>query len=131
MNPKKRDRFDAILEQVLAELPPAVHRLLDEVPLYVEDYPSRKIAREMGAESPDDLCGLYTGVPLTERRADEPQPVPDVITVYREGILALVEEEHGRISTKALREEIRKTVLHELAHYHGIDEDELWDLGYG
>jgi predicted Zn-dependent protease with MMP-like domain len=57
--------------------------------------------------------------------------VRDFVTIYREGILALVEDEQGRITTKAVREEIRKTILHELAHYHGIDEDELWELGYG
>ena len=54
-----------------------------------------------------------------------------MVTVYRQGILRAARDHHGRIRTERLREEIRVTILHELAHYHGLDEDELRALGYG
>jgi predicted Zn-dependent protease with MMP-like domain len=131
VNTKLRARFDRILENVLEHLPETVRRLLDEVPLHVEDYPSRTTMRETGAQSRDELCGLFSGVPLTQRGADAPQPLPDLVTIYREGILAEATDDEGHVSVKTLKEEIRKTILHELAHYHGLEEDELWKLGYG
>jgi predicted Zn-dependent protease with MMP-like domain len=131
VNSKLRARFDRILENVLQELPATVRRLLDEVPLHVEDYPSRTTMKETGIQSRDELCGLYSGVPLTERGSEGPQPLPDFVTIYREGILAQATDDAGHVSVKTLQEEIRKTILHEVAHYHGLEEEELWKLGYG
>lgn len=130
MSPKERERFDRLLESVLKRLPPMVHDLLNDVPLHVEDYPSPKIMRALGVTRRDDLCGLYTGTALPQRSVDFPPVLPDVITIYREGITEAARDEDGQILAKNLKEEIRITILHELAHYHGIDEDELADLGY-
>ena len=55
----------------------------------------------------------------------------DVVTIYREGILESARDACGRVRTKRLQREIRITILHELAHHHGLDEDELHGLGYG
>jgi predicted Zn-dependent protease with MMP-like domain len=129
LHPRWRRRFEQLLQEVLADLPPLVHELLERVPLHVEDYPSRLVMREMGVRRRDELCGLYTGVPLTERSRTQPEMLPDIVTIYREGILAAAAD-RGRISPRSLKAEIRKTVLHELAHHHGLDEDELSDLGY-
>lgn len=131
MNSRKRKRFDRLLEQVLSEMPPLVHELLEKIPLHVEDYPSERVMRQMGAEYIDELCGLFTGIPITDRHVEQSGMLPDVVTIYREGILSAACAPDGRITTEALREEIRKTILHELAHYHGLGEDELWELGYG
>lgn len=131
MNPKLRNRFDRLLEEVLAELPASVHRLLEEVPLHVEDHPSRADMERLQAESRDELCGLYTGVPLTERSVDDRPDLPNVVTIFREGILSLAVDDAGRVVKTVLREEIRKTILHELAHHYGMEEDELENLGYG
>jgi predicted Zn-dependent protease with MMP-like domain len=131
VNSRNRKRFDRVLEQVLAEMPPLVHELLEKVPLHVEDYPSERVLRQMGVEYLDDLCGLFTGIPITDRHLEQSGMLPDVVTIYREGILSAACEPAGRITTKALAEEIQKTILHELAHYHGLGEDELWELGYG
>jgi predicted Zn-dependent protease with MMP-like domain len=57
--------------------------------------------------------------------------LPDVVTIYREGIMSAAADRHGRINTKRLREEIRITILHELGHYHGLTEEQLAELGYG
>jgi predicted Zn-dependent protease with MMP-like domain len=97
----------------LDELPPHLAAALQNVALVVED------------ESPDDpdLLGLYHGVPLTER-GDVTGLPPDTISIYR---LPL---EESFPDPGELREEIRITVLHELAHYFGLDEDRLAELGY-
>ena len=115
----------------MAELPPMVHELIEKVPLHVEDYPSARMMAELGVRRREQLCGLYTGVPITERSIRHSGTLPDVVTVYREGILAAASDSWGHIGTRRLREEIRITILHELAHFHGLDEDELRELGYG
>ena len=131
MNPRTRRRFDELLEDVLAALPEFVHELIERVPLHVEDYPSEEVMAKTGAEYRDQLCGLFTGIPLTDRSIEHSGMLPDVVTVYREGILEVSRDGAGRVRTERLREEIRITILHELAHFHGLDEDELAELGYG
>ncbi|HBO43391.1 MAG TPA: acetylglutamate kinase [Planctomycetaceae bacterium] len=131
MDPGHRRRFDRILEKVLAEMPPLVHELIERVPLHVEDYPSDEVLDEMGVERRDELCGLYTGIPLDQRSVLHSGQLPDVVTIYREGILAAAEDARGRITADELRRQIRITILHELAHHHGLDEEELARLGYG
>jgi len=126
-----RDRFDRLLEEVLEELPPLVHELIDKVPLHVEDYPSARVMAETGVRRRDQLCGLYTGIPLTQRSVQHSGNLPDVVTIYREGILSAASDARGHTDADRLRKEIRTTVLHELAHHHGLDEDELRALGYG
>jgi predicted Zn-dependent protease with MMP-like domain len=130
MNLRTRRDFDQQLEWVLERLPAQVHTLLEEVPLYVEDYPSAQIMSEMGVQDRDELCGLYTGVPLDQRSVSQPFEMPDVVTIYREGILSAATDRHGRVRRGRLRREIRITILHELAHYHGLSEEDLEELGY-
>jgi predicted Zn-dependent protease with MMP-like domain len=131
MDPRRRRRFDQILEEVLAKMPPLVHELIEKVPLHVEDYPSDDVLAQMGVRRRSQLCGLYTGIPLTERSVTHSGTLPDVVTIYREGIVATARASDGRIFTSELRRQIRITILHELAHHHGLDEDELRRLGYG
>jgi len=131
LDPRQRRRFDRVFEEVLGTLPPLVHELIQRVPLHVEDHPSRRVMRELGVRWPDELCGLYTGIPLTERHVEQSGTLPDVVTIYREGILAAAADAAGRVRPDRLRQEIRTTILHELAHHHGLGEDELHELGYG
>lgn len=130
MDAATRRKFDRQLEWVLRRLPPEVKELLEEVPLHVEDHPSPEVMREMGIEHRDELCGWYSGVPLGDRSATHPPPLPDMVFLYREGNLALATDDDGYVDIDALREEIRITILHELGHYHGMDEEELGDLGF-
>ena len=131
MNSHTRRSFDELLEKVLERLPPLVHELIEKIPLVVEDYPSGSVLEQTGMRRRWQLCGLYTGIPLTERSVWQSGTLPDVVTIYREGILASVADQDGNIETERLRNEIRVTILHELAHHHGLDEDELRELGYG
>ena len=131
MNQRTRDRFDRQLEKVLAAMPPLVHNLLEKIPLHVEDYPSRDVMEEKEIDDPEELCGLFTGVALPEKSIEHSAMLPDVVTIYRLGVLAAARDEQGRITPATLREEIRVTLLHELAHFHGLNEDDLEELGYG
>ena len=102
------------MERVLASLPSELSAAMSNVEIVVED------------ENPEDpdLFGLYLGIPLTER-GDYIGVLPDKIAIYR----LPLEDEFGD-DPDVLEEEIRITVLHELAHYFGIDEDRLDELGY-
>jgi len=112
-------------------MPPLIHELIDRVPLHVEDYPSDDVMDRMDVEYLDDLCGLYTGIPIGEKSIMHSGTMPDVVTIYREGILSSAADDQGRIRNDGLREQIRITILHELAHHHGLTEDDLRKLGYG
>lgn len=124
-----RQMFDAHVEAVLDSLPQQVHALLETVPLHVEDRPSREVRREMNLDPYDDLYGLYTGVPLTERHMDMTR-LPDVVTIYRESLLDTATRDDGTLDEDELREQIRITILHELGHHYGFTEDDLEELGY-
>jgi predicted Zn-dependent protease with MMP-like domain len=109
-------------------LPDELRSLLEETPVIVEDAPDPHLLAEMGLDPDEDvLCGLHTGVPLTERSADD-AAMPDVIHLFREGI---IDEAGGRgADESAIQREIRTTLLHEIGHHFGLDEDDLLALGY-
>ena len=130
MNDKLRRYFDQQLEQVLSRMPQRVHELLDKVPMYVEDHPPRRVMRQMGVGRRDELCGLYTGIPLTRRQVELSGVLSDAIYIYRKGILAMATNRRGKIDEDELQRQIRVTILHELGHHHGIEESELRELGY-
>ena len=130
MKSDDRSYFDEQLEIVLRDLPRRVHDLLDEVPLLVEDYPSDRIMRKLGVRRRHHLCGLYTGIPLTQRSVDQSGIPSDVIHVFREGVRGLATDRNGRLDENELRRQIRITILHELGHHHGLGEEELEQLGY-
>lgn len=73
----------------------------------------------------EGLLGLYVGLPLTEREANYAGELPDVIYIFRHPHLEM------RLPPHALREEIAKTLIHEIAHYFGIDDDHLDEIGWG
>lgn len=136
MNDRERDRFDALLEAVLAELPPRLHRLLDDVPVIVEDEPSGEILLDLGIppEEHDDerglLCGLHTGRAITERSVEDHPDVPEHIHLFRRGIIHEAGGWESPEGDDAVRLEIHITLLHEIGHHFGLDEDDLARLGY-
>ena len=96
---------------------------LREVAVVVEDEPSRAQLRENGLGPDETLYGLYEGTPRTEWAADW-VIAPNKITLFRQPL------EEDFPDTLELEEEVRVTVIHELAHHLGIDEDRLEELGY-
>lgn len=132
VNCDERDLFDTIVDDVVAELPGVLHAKLEEVPLVVEDYPSDAVLDELDIADEDagTLCGLHTGVPLTERSVEHSGMLPDTVTIYRDGILNISLDPDGFIDERELRRQIRITILHEIGHHFGLDEDDLRNLGY-
>jgi predicted Zn-dependent protease with MMP-like domain len=129
--PEDRDRFDQFLEDVLEALPAELKDLLEEVPLIVEDQPDAETRRRMGLRGSLDLCGLYTGIPLTKRSVEHSGTLPDAITIFRRGIIASAAGRDERVRDAALRRQIRITVLHEIGHHFGLTEEHLRRYGYG
>jgi len=126
----ERSRFDALLESILGDLPESIRELLEETPLVVEDAPSESLLLEVGLDpDEDDLCGLHSGVPLTERSVDGVNDGPELIHLFRIGII-----DHAGgwdEGDEPVRREIRITLLHEIGHHFGLDEADLEELGYG
>jgi predicted Zn-dependent protease with MMP-like domain len=107
--------FEHLVSEALDSIPPELGRLMSNVAVLVAD------------EAPpgEALLGLYEGVPLTERDGWYAGVLPDTITIFRNPILRICETRDDVV------DEVRVTVVHEVAHHFGIDDDELHDLGWG
>ena len=116
----RHPEFEAVVQQALDSLPGWVHEALEHIEIRVTDAPGDEC--EPGEE---DLLGLYVGTPLTERSLDDLVELPDIIYIYR---LPHLEME---LPLGDLREEIATTLIHEIAHYFGIDDDHLDEIGWG
>ena len=109
----ERERFEELVAEALDELPEWVHERLDNVEVLVEERPPRR-----------GLLGLYEGIPLTRRGMGYAGVLPDRITLYRTTI-----ERAARGDEERLKEAVRHTVVHEIAHYFGISDERLRELG--
>jgi predicted Zn-dependent protease with MMP-like domain len=118
-------RFDRALRQALAELPPVFRDALSNVAVVVEDRPPDWLLDELDIPPEGTLYGFYHGVPLPERSFQDSGNLPDKISVFR----GPLEEDFP--DPAELSREIRITLLHEIGHYFGMDEEELSRLGYG
>jgi predicted Zn-dependent protease with MMP-like domain len=132
---EQRDRFDALVDEAVESLPPRIRALLDEVPLVVLDHPDKVMLREVGIDPADEsaldeLCGLHTGISLTEQSIEHSGELPTVVHIFRRGIVALAGGWDEPDSEDVIYEEIRTTILHEIGHHFGLDEEDLADLGY-
>jgi len=123
MRISRRDFEDAV-EQALEKIPEMFRTQLTNMAIAVEDRPSRDLLQEMGVPPDETLFGVFTGVPLTERSPVDPPLYPDVILIFREPLMAACR------SREELEQEIAITVVHEVAHYLGMREEDLEDLGY-
>ena len=117
------DEFEQIAEEAMRELPDEVIRLLENVPVLIEDQPSADLVRE-GYDP--RLLGLFSGVPLPHKSNVSGQvPVIDAIHLYQRNL------EREAAGSDELAEQIRITVLHETAHFFGLEDDDLHDIGLG
>ena len=121
--PARHSSFEALVERALASIPPPFDQALDDVAIVIADEPSRDELRESDLGPDEALYGLYEGTPRTEWGADA-VPFPNKITLFR---LPLEEDFPN---PRDLAEEVRETVIHELAHHLGIDDDRLYELGH-
>ena len=110
-----RERFEELVGDALDAVPAELARLMDNVVVLVED------------DAPDDdpdLLGVYDGIALTDRDAGYSMVAPDRITIFRNPTLDMCESEEEVVK------EVGITVVHEIAHHFGIDDDRLHELGY-
>lgn len=121
--PPRHDRFEWLVERALARIPPPFSDVLDEVAIVIADDLTDEQRREQELGPDEVLYGLYDGVPRTEWGADS-AAMPNRITLYR---LPLEEDFPDPFD---LEEEVRETVIHELAHHLGIDDERLSELGH-
>ena len=108
------ERFAALVADALDGIPEELGRLMDNVNVFVDDH-----------SPPGGLFGYYEGIPLTHREAYGGLALPDKITIYRQTICAACRTEAEVV------EQVRVTVVHEVAHHFGIDDARLTELGWG
>jgi predicted Zn-dependent protease with MMP-like domain len=114
-----REDFEERVAEALDRVPPELARLMDNVAVFVEDEPDPR---------DPELLGLYEGTPLTERGEWYAGVLPDRITIYRGPTLRMVAAEGG--GRDRVVAEVEVTVVHEIAHHFGIDDQRLHALGY-
>ena len=112
-----REEFEGLVTAALDGVPAALLNLLNNVVLLVED--------EARSSDEQGLLGVYEGIPLTERGSNYSGVLPDHITIFRGPVLRMCSTREEVVS------EVRITVVHEIAHHFGIDDERLHELGYG
>lgn len=123
--PLERAEFRRLVREAVAQLPPELLERVDNVEIVVERRPTAMDKKIAGIGPRSLLLGLYHGVPLIERGEGYNLVLPDKISIYQESIEAICETDDE------VREQVRKTVLHEIGHYFGIDDERLHELGMG
>ena len=114
-----RKQFEAVVERALRRLPRAFRDKLANIVVVVEDWADDETLDEMGIEPPDTLYGLYRGVDLTRRDSSYGNVLPDTVTIYQGPI------EEDCESEDEMAEVIRDTVVHEIGHYFGLDDETM------
>jgi predicted Zn-dependent protease with MMP-like domain len=121
--PRDGRAFETLVIEALDSLPPDIQEKLENVEVVIERRPSPAQLRRLGLRPGRTLFGLYEGVPLTSRTSHYGLVLPDKITIFRQPI-----EAHFRTDDQ-VRQAVRHTVLHELAHHFGISDRRLRELG--
>jgi predicted Zn-dependent protease with MMP-like domain len=119
----RRQRFEILVDEALDSLPDQVLAWLDNVAVVVAQWPSPGQLAQVGLDSDDMLFGLYVGVPKTKRGFTYGEIVPDKIVIYQRPIELVCR------TPDKIRECVRRTVLHEIGHHFGMDEDQLAEAG--
>ena len=117
-------RFEALVTRALDGIPKLIAEHMNNIDVVIEDWPTRQQYDDLGLEPDEWLFGLYEGTPLLERGITADPLLPDKITIFKGPLEAACETE------EQIADEVRRTVVHEIAHHFGIDEDRLRDLGY-
>jgi predicted Zn-dependent protease with MMP-like domain len=120
-----RREFEDLVTEALDGLPECFRKHLENVAVVIEDQPTPSLLRGMGLNPKRDmLFGLYEGVPLTEREGNYGMTLPDRITIFYRPLARTFR------SRAAIRREIQKTVIHEIGHFFGLDEEDIEAEGY-
>jgi predicted Zn-dependent protease with MMP-like domain len=117
--------FEALVEGALRTLPRRFKEKIANVAIVVEDWADDETLRELDIEPPDTLYGLYRGIDLTHRDTSYGNVLPDTIHIYQGPI------EEDCADTAEMAELVRDTVIHEIGHYFGLDDDTMEDIEQG
>jgi predicted Zn-dependent protease with MMP-like domain len=117
--------FDGIVKKTLQHIPQEIRGYLNNIIITVQERPSKRMREEMELGLDGPLLGLFEGVPLIEQLATSPPLYPDMIYLFQEPLEAMCETQ------EELEAEIEITLVHEVAHYVGMTEERLAELGYG
>ena len=120
-----RAKFEALVARAMRGLPRDFRDKIKNIAVVVEDWADAETLAEMGIEPPDTLYGLYRGIDLTRRDASYGNVLPDVITIYQGPI------EEDAVDEDDMTEIVRETVIHELGHYFGLDDDTMHQIEDG
>lgn len=116
-------RFEQLVDQAIDSLPDEFKERLDNVDIIIADYPTQHQQKRTDRAKGEVILGLYEGVPLTERTTNYTMTVPDKISIFQKNLEAIFHDD------AVIVKEIRRVVLHEIAHHFGIDDDRLDELG--
>ncbi|MBI1727044.1 MAG: metallopeptidase family protein [Candidatus Rokubacteria bacterium] len=117
--------FEALVERALRTLPRRFKEKIANVAIVVEDWADDETLRDVGIEPPDTLYGLYRGIDLTRRDTSYGNVLPDTIHIYQGPI------EEDCVDTEEMAELVRDTVIHEIGHYFGLDDDTMEGIEQG
>ena len=120
-----RKRFQRLVERALGRIPEPFREAMDNVAIVIEDWPGPQLMEEVYGDPDDYVYGLFTGTPLPERHVDDSGDLPAVIHIYQGAL------EADFLESGELERELEITLVHEIAHCMGLDEDRLEELGYG
>lgn len=118
------EEFDRIVQRAIRRIPEEIRQHLDNIVISVQKRPSRRLLEDMDLPPDEPLLGVFEGVSLLERSVTEPPLYPDTIFLFQEPLQEMCE------TLEELEEEIEITVVHEVAHYLGMTEERLEELGY-
>ncbi|MBI2973737.1 MAG: metallopeptidase family protein [Armatimonadetes bacterium] len=119
-----RRKFEVLVLKALESIPDLIRERMQNVDVVIEDWPTDEQLVALGMAPDELLFGLYEGTPLIERGITVDPMLPDKITIFQGPL------EDACETDREIEEEIRKTVVHEVAHHFGIDEERLEELGY-
>jgi predicted Zn-dependent protease with MMP-like domain len=117
-----RSEFEAQVAAALATIPKRFRDAMSNIAIVVEDEPTPELLRELEIEPPDTLFGLYQGTPLTERRWDYGNALPDRIFIFQRPHEREAEDEHDLLAS------IGETLIHEIGHYFGMSEAQIEEI---
>ncbi|HXH09226.1 MAG TPA: metallopeptidase family protein [Alphaproteobacteria bacterium] len=121
----RRWHFEKLVAEALDELPRRFRRKMRNIAVVVESEPSRELLEEMGLWPDRTLLGLYQGIPLTERGFSYGNVLPDRITIFQKPIEAMCRTQDE------IKQAVKDTVVHEVGHYFGLDDDQIEELMEG
>ena len=116
--------FDRIVKRAIGRIPEELRRHIDNVLISVRKRPSEEMLEEMEVPPGEELLGFFSGVPIVDQSVTDPPLYSDTIFIFQEPLERMCE------TVEELEEEIELTVVHEIAHYFGISEERLEELGY-